>query len=189
MSNITDGIELLKNPIYLNLENTIANSKIIDKLNEGKPKLLYNYCISCWLFIHERGNNFGSQYKQFTKVLNFKNRPRILVNVNERKLKVIMENKNGQDFEVVVDHFDLQKWNNIVVNYDGGILDIYMNGVLVSSTNNVLPDIKEHANIIVGQDDGISGGICNVLYFPTTLSHNRIQSNYKMLKNRSPPIV
>tara|TARA_Y100000389_G_scaffold46344_1_gene41274 strand:- start:792 stop:2687 length:1896 start_codon:yes stop_codon:yes gene_type:complete len=189
MTNITSGVELVKNPMYLNVENTVGASTLIDKLNQGKPRLLYNYCLSTWVFIHERGNNFGNQYKEFTNILNFKNRPRISVNVHKKELLVTMENKSGDDFEYTMKNIELQKWNNVVVNYDGGILDIYMNGNLVSSSKNVLPKIEEHANIIIGQNNGVSGGICNVLYFPTTISHNRIKANYKMLKNRNPPVV
>ena len=61
-----------------------------------------------------------------------------------------MEDKSGDDFEYTMKNIELQKWNNVVVNYDGGILDIYMNGNLVSSSKNVLPKIEEHANIIIG---------------------------------------
>ena len=50
MSNITSGVELVKNPMYLNVENTVGASTLIDKLNQGKPRLLYNYCLSTWVY-------------------------------------------------------------------------------------------------------------------------------------------
>ena len=35
----------------------------------------------------------------------------------------------------------------------------------------------------------VKGGICNVVYFPNSISKERIDLNYRMLKNKNPPIV
>jgi hypothetical protein len=43
--------------------------------------------------------------------------------------------------------------------------------------------------VTVGSDEGISGGICNVTYFPAPLSLSKIKVFYKSLKNKNPPIV
>ena len=38
-----------------------------------------------------------------------------------------------------VSNFPLQRWNNVVVNYTRGILDIFINSKLVASIKNVVP--------------------------------------------------
>jgi hypothetical protein len=43
--------------------------------------------------------------------------------------------------------------------------------------------------ITVGSNNGLSGGVCSVVYFPKPLSLSKIQSLYKNLKYKNPPIV
>ena len=98
---------------------------------------------------------------------------------------------NGKDKKPVVyeiEKFPLQKWNNIVVNYDSGILDIFINAKLVSSITNVVPYMNMD-QLTVGSDNGIGGGVCNVVYFPSTMSKERIDINYRILKNNNPPVI
>ena len=43
--------------------------------------------------------------------------------------------------------------------------------------------------LTVGEDNGLGGGICNVVYFPSIISRERIITNYNLLKNNNPPII
>jgi len=98
---------------------------------------------------------------------------------------------NGRDKEpiiYIIDDVPLQKWVNIVVNYDGGVMDIFMNSKLLASFNNVVPYMSQD-QITIGDIGGISGGVCNVVYFPHSISKERIDINYKTLSNKNPPIV
>jgi hypothetical protein len=98
---------------------------------------------------------------------------------------------NGLDKEYVAyetDNFQLQKWNNIVVNYNGGTLDVFINSKLVSTEPNVVP-IMSYDEITVGENDGLSGGVCNVVYFPKPLKLSKINSLYKSLKYKNPPTL
>ena len=63
-----------------------------------------------------------------------------------------------------------------------------MNSKLVASFKNVVPYMSID-NVSVGDDNGIGGGVCNVLYFPRIMSKERIDANYAILKNINPPIV
>ena len=82
----------------------------------------------------------------------------------------------------------MQKWHNLVINYIGGTIDIFLNGELVTSEKRMVP-YKTFNSMIVGQDNGISGGICNVIYYPSYISRTKIKSNYAYLKNKNPPII
>jgi hypothetical protein len=80
----------------------------------------------------------------------------------------------------------LQKWNNIIINYNGGILDIFLNGELVNSDNGIVPYYTLDA-LIVGEDNGIEGKVCNLVYFNKSLTSNNIYYLYNMVKNSNPP--
>jgi len=67
----------------------------------------------------------------------------------------------------------LQKWNQVFVRYDGGTLDIFFDDELVSSTPSVLPYMT-HNDVVVGEKNGINGGIKNVRYFDGDLDRTKI---------------
>jgi len=81
-----------------------------------------------------------------------------------------------------------QKWNNIVFNYDLGKMDIFVNGKLEGVWNNEIQFMK-NKTITIGEKDGISGGICNVAYYPSALTKTQIEFSYNVLKLKNPPII
>ena len=58
----------------------------------------------------------------------------------------------------------LQKWNKFLINYDGGTLDIFLNDKLLSSSSSIAPYMTLDV-VSVGANNGINGGIRNVVYF------------------------
>jgi hypothetical protein len=81
-----------------------------------------------------------------------------------------------------------QRWNNIVINYDEGYLDIFINGELVGSKSSVAPYMT-HDSIVVGADTGILGGICNVTYYDKPLNKSNIELMYKALQGKKNPYI
>ena len=102
-----------------------------------------------------------------------------------QKLRILM-NKKTILYET--EELPMQKWNNILFNFDGGTLDIYINNKLVISRKNIIPHTS-HDKITIGQKDGLSGGICNIVYFPYILSSMAITMYYESMKNNSPPVL
>jgi hypothetical protein len=74
------------------------------------------------------------------------------------------------------------------INYSGGVLDVFLNGELVKSDVGVVPYYSLD-NLTIGSDDGIQGGICNVVYFNKSLTSANIYYLYNMVKNKSPPVL
>lgn len=81
-----------------------------------------------------------------------------------------------------------QKWNNIVINYNGGELDVFLNGVLVSSITGAMPYMS-FDTIIAGANNGIMGGVCNINYYTDTLSEKTIKTTYKSLRIKNFPFI
>jgi len=119
-----------------------------------------------------------NKYKDAEKVVNnVKNMP-INIELDENNDRIIYKDTN----------FLLQKWNNIVINYHGGTLDVFINGKLVKSSIEVSPYMAFN-KITLGQDDGLSGGIANVVFFKKPLDIVTINTIYTSLKNLDPPLT
>ena len=181
------GKTLLNNPVPTNVEKTIGTyQNLVDK---NATEFNYNYAIGCWVFIHNYGTNLSPAYVVDTPLLNYGYRPAILWNGKSRELKIkIRDGDNNIRTVFKTDKIPLQKWVNIVVNYNGGTLDVFIDKTLVASVDNIIPSMS-YDKIIIGKDKGISGGICNVTYYKNVLTKNQIELYYNLLKNKNPPIV
>lgn len=183
---------LLKEPIYLNKENSIGTFEDLKKdtsINVENPELHYSYSISSWVFLNNVGENFNQSANENANILNYGNNPQITYNVSKSELQITM--KEGVDgTEIIYSTTDLpiQKWNNIVINYENGITDVFINGELVASKEQIMSYLTM-SNVIIGQEKGIPGGICNVMYYKNAISKSKIKSMYTILKNKTPPYI
>ena len=103
-------------------------------------------------------------------------------------LKFVLGSDKDTRQEYTMPNLKMQKWNNIVVNYIDGTYDLFVNGILVNSFQGGMEKFT-YNDISIGQDNGISGGIANVLYYKNYLTKDKILSNYNLLKRKSPPII
>lgn len=185
------GVVLLNKATYFSNERNILTDEFKQKhIIDG---VVYNYSVSCWFFIHSQPPNTGEAYNRFSKILDFNGEPIIGYNARDNKLIIKSKKVNNrsvnEDEEIYQEKkFKLQKWHNIVVNYIGGTIDIFLNGELVSNTERIVP-FKRLEGLKIGEDNGISGGIANVIYFASHLSKSKIKGNYNLYKNKNPPEV
>ena len=103
-------------------------------------------------------------------------------------LKFVLGSSKETQKEYALPNLKMQKWNNIVVNFIDGTYDLFVNGEMVNSFQGVMEDFS-YDNIQIGEDNGVSGGIANVLFYKNYLTKDKIISNYNLLKNKNPPII
>jgi hypothetical protein len=192
------GTQLVNNPVNTNQLHTLAGYQDLNKTDEFD----YKYGISSWIFIDAMPPNTNPSYKNYTSILNYGNKPNILYNGTTNTLMIVMEQKglkndnaktyelddNGNRIIYKKENFLLQKWNNIIINYIGGTLDIFLNNELVKSAIEVVPYMSLD-NLTIGTDNGINGGICNVVYFKEPLTAPNIYYLYNLVKDKTPPVT
>ena len=81
----------------------------------------------------------------------------------------------------------IQKWNHLVINYNGSVMDIFLNGSLVNSSSQVVPNVQSLL-FSVGQDNGINGGICNLNFYNHALTYSSVVTLYQSVKDKNPPV-
>jgi hypothetical protein len=193
------GKLLINKPIYLNSANTLGNYETLN----GSDKFDYQYSISFWFYLNSTPPNTNPSYTKYTSLLNFGEKPNVLYNASSNSLiitiqqsglqekttnKLIDFDENGNRIVYKQKNVLLQKWNNIIINYNGGILDIFLNGELVKTNIEVVPYYTLD-NLTVGEDNGINGSICNLVYFNKPLTSYNIYYLYNTVKNKTPPVI
>ena len=197
--NTQGGKQLLNQPVYTNAQYSLGTYADLN----GSDTFDYQYAISFWVFLDAAAPNMNASYSTYTSLLNFGQKPNVLYNGKTHTLMVTMQQRelnntthnklidfdeNGNRILYKNENMLLQKWNNIIINYNGGILDVFLNGELVKSDVGVVPYYSLD-NLTIGEENGIQGGICNVVYFNRSLTSANIYYLYNMVKNKSPPLL
>lgn len=162
---------LQEEPIYTNHEKllgTFQNLKGIKSKNFN-----YNYGLYFDLWINPQPPNTNPAYSKDTNLMNYANKLVISYNNNNLQFKAL--NSNG-DYDVVYKTKKIlyQSWNNIAINYYSGNVDIFINNELVATLPGIIPYMMVD-NVISGKNNGIYGGIKNIIYSdkPFTLRNIR----------------
>lgn len=192
------GTLLVNKPVDTNKLYTLSS---YEELN-GTDQFEYQYGLSFWVFLDVNSPSASSASNRFVSLLNYGNKPNILYKASTNTLMITMEQKGLTKTKNKLIDFDekgnriiyrqnnvlLQKWNNIVINYAGGTLDIFFNNELVKSAIEVVPYMTLD-NLTIGEDNGINGEICNVVYFKSPLTTSKMYILYNMVKDKTPPIT
>ena len=205
-----DGKHLLRYPIYLDKQTVIGkyrdlhpkkddksstiNIANVIKITNQSPKTVpptyhYTYSISGWFWLNPQPPNTRPAYTKYTNILTYGDKPVLDFNGLENSLRVRCK-LDDDNYATIFETQDVsfQTWNNIVINYDGGNMDVFLNGELVGSRPGIAP-FMSFENIVVGEEKGLEGGISNVVYYDKILQSGEILMGYKALKNLRDPVL
>jgi hypothetical protein len=204
LKNGTQGGSIVViNPMSLNTEGIVSNYADLNNINVNNSNLTeikveYNYAFSFWINIIAVPSYSAEAYDSAVSILNYNFAPNILYNPKLNSLIFNIKDKSNPSttdengtINTIYSKKDvlLQKWNHIVFQYNGGIVDIFINGLLEKSVDNVIPDFSHTlCNLVVGQSGGIAGGLCNLVYFNHNLNIYQIKTIYNTFKYKNPPI-
>ena len=169
-----DAFVLLgNNPIYLNKEKTIGTYENIHQNNDDS--IIYNYSISACFYINPQYSIKQDKKGTFINIINYGNKPLVQYDFKNNSLFIKSINSNSNENIILKKYkLPLQKWNNLVIQYNNGIIDIFMNGDLIISKKNQIPYMK-YDKVVVGENNGLQGGIKNVKYYSRNLTLGEIK--------------
>lgn len=148
------------------------------KVNEYPFK--YSYGISFWFFVEAQPPNVGGAYAKFVNILNYGEKPSIKYKGATNELKITFRLNDGVEREILLyDQLKYQKWNHFIVNYDRGTVDVFINDELVATEPSIAPYMI-HDEVVVGEKNGINGGIKDVKYFPEPIDLKTIKYLFRM---------
>jgi len=185
--NTVSGLPMLDasgNPIIL--RDADGNYLVPQRVNT------YSYGVSCWLYI----NPMPSQGSNAFTLLNYGNNPIVSYSPKTNTLNVsavdATDNCSGAtDTTIPVytnTNVPLQVWFNLVLNYTGGRLDIFLNSELVKTATNVVSCVRYDA-LTIGQTRGANAKICNLIYFKKPLDIITIHNMYNITKIENVPDI
>lgn len=159
----------------------------------------YRYAISFWVNLPSLQQSNNDEY---LTILNYEEIPHVKWSTKNSELIITVKapanfSENDVKYPEELDtegniilykstNFKTQVWNNIVLNFDGGTFDIFINGKLVKNRKHVVPEIT-YGTLVCGTPT-LGGKICNIIYFNSALTMKNIHYLYNLVKFNDPPI-
>jgi hypothetical protein len=201
-------LNVMSEPLDVSTTNSSDNSQTVsltpslaENVKTNKPH--YGYGISAWFYIHpEPLNSYSSNP---INILNFETSvdstgksggaPQVLFSPKTNQLFINVLTDTNKNVEVILQNkILLQKWNHLFINFNkNGIMDVFMNNSLESSTPNIIPKLP--LTLIVGSNSdssgngsGIYGQTCNVVYYKDAIGSQGVSWIYNAHKFLNPPL-
>ena len=192
-SMIKNGIVLIKDPTPIRTKKSLKTYMDLTGTSTQSNDLLKNqliikntFSLSGWVYIVSQPPN-QSPYNDEATIFEFTTlHPKLVFNGKTNKFKAYLNMAQSYEFDM-----PLQKWNYVVFNYDKTAIDIFVNGQLEKTVKrNITNDDNFQINdlVYIGQEHGLSGGVCNLIYSATPLVGQDIKYNYDSNKYNDPPV-
>jgi len=193
---------ILNNPVFLNNRKIALSdtSSFLIRQKDGSDVMPSNFSISMWIYLNVQTNNWTNTDGTSSEVNVFSygnGKPKITYTNstidNQRRDMYMFYFTDAARKSNYSTSLPGQKWNNIVFNYHANQVDLFVNGALKTSfffdTLNKIPVYSSSDSIVVGQDNGLVGAICNITYSKNILENHQIVAQYNLLMLKNPPLL
>lgn len=147
----------------------------------------YKFGISCWVFL----NPMPSHGVVPRTILNYGNNPIVSYSPQNNELTVnVMNSECSNTISVYTNkNPPMQKWFNLILNYDGGHLDVFLDSTLVKTTTDVISCVN-YDELTIGDSSGyLNAKMCNLIYFKTPLDILTVHNMYNITKMEETPDI
>lgn len=195
------SIYILNNSKFLNIESTkqlpdeffVNNGDIVNEhvisIDNNEVLKRTNYAISLWIYINNSVNNWNGDATKCKNIFSYYDTKGVRIfgiyicstprldkpSHYDQVLRIYVDENNYYDFLIAY-----QKWIYLVFNYKSNIVDLFINGNLERTFQITLPTITIDKNTKIGQDNGLSGAISNIIYYPYNLTKYEIVNSYNI---------
>jgi len=201
------GVQILSAPISMTTSVPITtydiqfvNAQGVDVIPTASSSTMvrlknYNYGVSAWFYIHPQPPNTNSNYSEgYINMMRFGEfGPSMQFSPKTNTLQFALYGKSiglTPNEPLTVSDVPLQTWNNVIINSDKGVVDIFINNKLVYSGTHIPDDASATIfNVELGQQDGVHGEICNVVLNTEPFTKPEITWLYKTNRVLNPPVV
>lgn len=112
------------------------------------------------------------------------------INENIKSFTTLNNNtQEGYEKRKIIFTYDvaLQTWCNIFINYNSGVIDVFVNGTLMSSSSGNMFDANTYKNHMTIGADELQIKMCNLCVYDKNLNIDEIMHVYDKSKNVDPP--
>jgi len=146
-------------------------------------KYSYHYALTAWVYLQK----VDSHERQL--IYSFGNRPSLYYDPKTSSLVVVLNAGGDEKIIYKTNQILFQRWNFIVMNYNYGSLDLFINNRLVGTYPDVLTHLDPDDILIVGSSQNKSiGGIGNMKYYELPIGSRKINSIYSAFHNKKIPL-
>ena len=185
--NVKDGKPIITEPMLIKRRENVSTYISMSDHDPKTSNIVNNkFAISMWVYVVPVPPTVYP-YNGDATIFEFGNyHPRLIYNGSTNKFKSYMNQSDSTEFSM-----PLQAWNHVVYNYTKSSIDLFVNGELVATKtgrSNLNEGLSVDDILSIGQENGLSGGICNVVYFKTPLFKYEIENIYNLNKMKDPPV-
>ena len=187
MNNLNKFNNNSKTFIHQEVSNLIKYVNRVNKVYDYN----YHYSISFWLYLDSSllKQKYGKGF-----IMKYADNPTIFYNYETSEIIITISEceKNNNEYvcndKIIYKTNEIlfQKWNNFIINYNYGTLDIFINSNLVLTQPNISPYINKMKNKIQFGDKNeklLNSGVCKIEYYEKPLNLNNIKNIYKNKDN------
>jgi hypothetical protein len=170
---------------WILLKLQLLNSSNISKYILGDMKIAsYHYGLSYWIYLNKQSSvsNKQKQPKLIGRdlIVKYGNRPSMYYDHETKELIVeYITNNNTPTILYKSTNILYQRWNHIVMNYDYGIFDLFINGNLVYSNPDIVDFVTHYEVLEAGSITNTNiGGISYMYYYEEPIDLEQIKKIY-----------